>query len=44
MIDRNLFTESKPTLTERCLDVALAVVLGLIFAVGILHSLDALFV
>ncbi len=43
MIDRNLFTESKPTFTERCLDVALAVVLGLVFAMGILHSLDALF-
>lgn len=42
MIDRNLFTETKPTLTERILDVLLAVVIGLIFAVGILHSLDAL--
>jgi hypothetical protein len=43
MFDRNIFTESKPTFTERCLDVALAVVLGLVFAMGILHSLDALF-
>lgn len=44
MIDRNLFTETKPTLTERILDVLLAVVIGLIFAVGIVHSLDALFI
>ena len=43
MFDRNIFTDSKPTFTERCLDVALAVVIGLVFAMGILHSLDALF-
>lgn len=41
--NRNIFTDSKPTLTERILDVLLAVVLGLIFAAGLLHSLDALF-
>ena len=40
--NRNIFTNTKPTLTERLLDVLLAVVIGLIFAVGILHSLDAL--
>ena len=40
--NRNIFTDTKPTLTERLLDVLLAVVIGLIFAVGILHSLDAL--
>lgn len=40
--NRNIFTESKPTLSERLLDVLLAVVIGLIFAVGLLHSLDAL--
>lgn len=44
MFNRNIFTESKPTITERILDVLLAVVIGLIFAVGIVHSLDALFV
>lgn len=42
MFNRNIFTDTKPTLTERILDVLLAVVIGLIFAVGILHSLDAL--
>ena len=42
--NRNIFTDTKPTFTERCLDVALAIVLGLVFAVGIVHSLDALFV
>lgn len=40
--NRNIFTDSKPSFTERCLDVLLAVVLGLIFAVGLMHSLDAL--
>lgn len=44
MFNRNIFTDTKPTLTERILDVLLAVFLGLIFAAGILHSLDALFV
>lgn len=42
MFNRNIFTESKPTITERILDVLLAVVIGLIFAVGLMHSLDAL--
>ena len=42
MFNRNIFTEAKPTLSERLLDILLAVVIGLIFAVGILHSLDAL--
>ena len=42
--NRNIFTESKPSISERVLDVLLAVVIGLIFAAGILHSLDALFV
>jgi hypothetical protein len=42
MIDRNIFTETKPTITERILDVLLAVFIGLIFAVGLMHSLDAL--
>ena len=44
MFNRNIFTDNKPTFTERCLDVVLAIVIGLIFAVGIVHSLDALFV
>jgi len=43
MFDRNIFTDTKPTFTERCLDVALAVVLGLSFAAGLLHWFDALF-
>lgn len=43
MIDRNIFTESKPTLSERLLDILLAVVLGLSFAAGLLHWFDALF-
>jgi hypothetical protein len=42
MFNRNIFTNTKPTITERILDVLLAVVIGLIFAVGIMHSLDAL--
>ena len=41
--DRNLFTDTKPSFTERCLDVALAIVLGLSFAAGLLHWCDALF-
>ena len=44
MFNRNIFTENKPSLTERILDIVLAVVIGLIFAVGLMHSLDALFV
>ena len=40
--NRNIFTDSKPSIAERVLDVLLAVVIGLIFAAGILHSLDAL--
>jgi hypothetical protein len=44
MFNRNIFTDNKPTLTERCLDIVLAIVLGLVFAVGLMHSLDALFV
>lgn len=43
MFDRNIFTDTKPTFTERCLDVVLAVVLGLSFAAGLLHWFDALF-
>ena len=44
MFNRNIFTDTKPSFTERLLDIVLAVVIGLIFAVGIVHSLDALFV
>jgi uncharacterized membrane protein YccC len=44
MFNRNIFTDTKPSLTERILDIVLAVVIGLIFAVGLMHSLDALFV
>lgn len=42
MFNRNIFTDSKPSIAERCLDVLLAVVIGLIFAVGLMHSLDVL--
>lgn len=41
--DRNIFTTAKPSLTERLLDLALAIVLGLSFAAGLLHWCDALF-
>jgi hypothetical protein len=44
MFNRNIFTDTKSSFAECCLDVALAIVLGLIFAVGLMHSLDALFV
>lgn len=44
MFDRNIFTDNKPTFAERCLDVVLAIVIGLVFAVGLMHSLNALFV
>jgi hypothetical protein len=45
MIDfnRNIFTDNKPTIAERCLDVALAVAIGLALAGGLLHWFDALF-
>jgi hypothetical protein len=41
--DRNLFTDAKPSKLERLADVALAIVLGLTFAAGLLHWCDALF-
>ncbi len=43
MFDRNIFTEDKPTLTERILDVLLAIVIGLALAGGLLHWCGALF-
>lgn len=43
MFNRNIFTNTKPSFAERCLDVALAIVLGLSFAAGLLHWCDALF-
>jgi len=43
MFNRNIFTESKPTLTERILDVLLAIVIGLALCGGLLHWCDALF-
>ena len=43
MIDRNLFTESKPSKLERLADVVLAVLLGLSLCMLALHGLDALF-
>jgi hypothetical protein len=43
MFDRNLFTDTRPTFLERCQDIALAIVLGLALAGGLLHWFDALF-
>lgn len=43
MIDRNIFTETKPTWTERLLDLSLAIIIGLALCAFILHGLDALF-
>lgn len=43
MIDRNIFTESKPSRLERILDAALAIFIGLSLAMALLHGLDALF-
>lgn len=42
MIDRNLFTDSKPSLTDRLIDIAFAVALGLSLCMLVLHGLDAL--
>lgn len=42
MFDRNIFTDTKPSILERCLDVALAVLLGLSLCMLTLHALDAL--
>jgi hypothetical protein len=44
MFDRNIFTESKPSLTDRIIDVAFAVFIGLSLCMLMLHGLDALFV
>lgn len=44
MIDRNIFTDSKPTLSDRIIDVAFAVFIGLSLCMLMLHGLDALFV
>lgn len=43
MIDRNIFTDTKPTLIERILDVVLAIVIGLALCGGLLHWCGALF-
>lgn len=44
MIDRNLFTDSKPSTSDRLIDIAFAIVLGLSLCMLVLHGLDALFV
>ena len=44
MIDRNIFTDSKPSLTDRLIDVAFAVFIGLSLCMLVLHGLDALFI
>lgn len=41
--ERNIFTDRKPSTLERLADLALAIVLGLTFAAGLLHWCDALF-
>lgn len=43
MIDRNIFTESKPSLTDRVIDIAFAIFIGLSLCMLVLHGLDALF-
>jgi hypothetical protein len=43
MIDRNLFTESKPSKLEILADYTLAIALGLCLCMLMLHGLDALF-
>lgn len=43
MIDRNLFTESKPSKLERLADYGLAIAIGLCLCMALLHGLDALF-
>ena len=44
MFNRNIFTDSKPSLTDRLIDIAFAVALGLSLCMLVLHGLDALFV
>ena len=44
MFNRNIFTDSKPSLTERLIDIALAVALCLSLSMLVLHGLDALFI
>lgn len=44
MIDRNLFTDSKLSTSDRLIDIAFAIVLGLSLCMLVLHGLDALFV
>jgi hypothetical protein len=43
MFDRNIFTDNKPSLADRCLDVAFAVAIGISLCMLMLHGLDALF-
>lgn len=43
MINRNLFTDSKPSKLERLADLALAVTIGLALCALLLHSCGALF-
>lgn len=43
MIDRNLFTSTKPTWKEKLADYALAISIGVALAIALLHSCDALF-
>jgi hypothetical protein len=43
MFDRNIFTEEKPSKLERLADLALATVIGLALAGGLLHWCGALF-
>ena len=43
MINRNIFTSSKPSKLEKLADVALAIGIGLALCALVLHSCDALF-
>lgn len=44
MIDRNIFTETKPSKWETAADYALAIALGLCLTMGALAYFDVLFV
>jgi hypothetical protein len=43
MIDRNIFTDSKPSLTDKLIDIAFAIFLGISLCMLVLHGLGALF-
>jgi hypothetical protein len=44
MIDRNIFTETKPSKWKTVADITLAIALGISLCMLVLHGLDALFI